>query len=356
MILPHTVAFILVLMALSMFCTGSWLNTFKLTGNWRFELYLFDFAFGVAVFALICGLTLGNLGFDGFGLMDSIMNAGKQEWAWAFGAGALFYFGNMLLVSVAASAGMMVAFPLTLGTALVLVAILNSTGPGVNVVRLGAGCVLVVAAMAAVALGHRKLSILRHEAIAKAGQAKSTRRPGGVAEIAMAVGGGILLGCARPLLDKGTFTEIGMGPYGVWLFFAFGLLTMTALAGMLLLNLSLQGEELTFAAFVKSSPRRHAIGMLGGGLWFAGVVAATVAVYANMAPGVNGGLPAGAAHANSAAMYAIPNCAALLAAIWGIAVWREAKGGDSTVRNLFAVALLLFGAGVALVGFSGVSY
>jgi hypothetical protein len=79
MILPHTNILILVLMIAGMFCWGSWANTFKLARSWRFELYYFDFAFGLMLFALVYALTVGNLGFDGFGFMDSVMNAGKRE-------------------------------------------------------------------------------------------------------------------------------------------------------------------------------------------------------------------------------------------------------------------------------------
>src|ERR1035438_3035999 len=92
MILPHTNSMILTLMIVSLFCWGSWANTFKLAGKWRFELYYFDFAFGLLLFALIYAFTIGNLGFDGFGFMDNIMNAGKREWMSAIGAGRVFYF------------------------------------------------------------------------------------------------------------------------------------------------------------------------------------------------------------------------------------------------------------------------
>jgi len=62
MILPHTNFAIMVLLIISMFCWGSWANTLKLAGKWRFELYCFDFAFALMLFALIYALTTGNLG------------------------------------------------------------------------------------------------------------------------------------------------------------------------------------------------------------------------------------------------------------------------------------------------------
>ncbi|HUP05180.1 MAG TPA: hypothetical protein VMU19_14385, partial [Bryobacteraceae bacterium] len=194
MILPHTTNFILVLIALSMLCMGSWANTFKFAGKWRFELFYFDFAFGVMLLSIVFAATWGNMGFDGFGLMDSIMNAGKQEWAFGFGAGAVFFFANFLLMAVIANAGMAVAFPVGMAGAMIVGALLSLFVPGVNLVFLSAGCLLVAAAAVADAYGYNLLCRLRHEDLAKAGKAKSTVRPSGVRDIVMAVVGGLLLG------------------------------------------------------------------------------------------------------------------------------------------------------------------
>lgn len=352
MILPHTDFGILVLMAVSMFLLGSWANTYKLAGKWRFELYYFDFAFGVMLLAAVAALTVGNLGFDGFGLQDCIQNSGKQEWAFAFAAGALFFFGNMLLMAAMEAAGMMIAIPLALGAAQIVGAILHSSGT--NLLFLGSGCVMLAVAMVLAALSHQTLVRLRHHALAVAGKAKTTRRPSGVKDVSLAVAGGILLGFMRPLLDKGAYTEVGLGPYAVWIFFGFGMIAMTVVGGSLLLNLSLQGDELTLAAFVRSRPAQHGLGVLGGVLWCAGAIAALVAVFANSAPGNNGGLPAGAAQANAFAMAALRPAAALVAALWGILAWKEAKDGDASVLATLALTLILFAGGVAMIALSGI--
>ncbi|HUP02366.1 MAG TPA: hypothetical protein VMU19_00160, partial [Bryobacteraceae bacterium] len=140
----------------------------------------------------------------------------------------------------------------------------------------------------------------------------------------------------------------------VWIFFGIGMVGTTFAAGMLILNLSLQGEELTLPAFIRSAPRQHILGLVGGGIWCIGAVAAAVAAYANTAPGVNGGLPAGAIPAGKTPMYLIANAAALLAALWGLVVWKENQGGNGTVRMLSGLTLLLFAAGLAMLAFSGI--
>jgi glucose uptake protein len=356
MILPHTNTLILVLMAVSMFCMGSWAITYKLA-NWRFELYYIDFALGVTLFTIVYAVTWGNMGYDGFGFIDSIMNAGKEEWLYAFGAGALFYFGNMLLLAVVASAGMMVAFPLAMGAALIVGAVLGwFSATGLEMLQLGGGCALVLAAIAAGGFAYRMLFQSRHEQVAREGYAETTRRPTGLREVIMAVGGGVLLGFVPQIVVKATFTDVGLGPYAVWFFFGFGMAVTNLLGGGLLLNFSGQGEALTFAAFVRSSPKQHAMGVLGGAVWCTGAVAAAVAVYSNVAPGILGGLPAGATPTSALPMYALRNSAALLAALWGIVVWREGKGSDLVVKLLFGGMLLLFAGGVAMLALSKVSY
>ena len=104
-----------------MLCWGSWANTQKMSGKWRFELFYFDYAFGVLLAAVICALTLGSLGYDGFSFLDDLMNGGKRYAAMGFGAGMIFNLANMLLVAAITVAGLAVAFPVGIGLALSLI-------------------------------------------------------------------------------------------------------------------------------------------------------------------------------------------------------------------------------------------
>ena len=47
-------------MILSMICWGSWANTQKATGSWRFELFYWDYVWGILLLSLIVGLTFGR--------------------------------------------------------------------------------------------------------------------------------------------------------------------------------------------------------------------------------------------------------------------------------------------------------
>src|SRR5712692_5477804 len=98
MILPQTYGAALVLIIVSMLCWGSWANTFKLTGRWRFELFYYDYAFGVLLAAVIAAFTFGSLGTE-LTFYDNLLIAGYRKMLYGFGAGVIFNLANMLLVA-----------------------------------------------------------------------------------------------------------------------------------------------------------------------------------------------------------------------------------------------------------------
>src|ERR1700721_721601 len=104
MILPQTFAVTIFLMVFSMLCLGSWAITYKAAG-WRFELYYFDFSFGLVVGAAILAFTVGSMGFDGFTFLDDMLHAGKRQWFYAFTAGVVFNLAHMLRVAPLSRAG-----------------------------------------------------------------------------------------------------------------------------------------------------------------------------------------------------------------------------------------------------------
>jgi glucose uptake protein len=339
MILPQTHFAVLFLMILSMFCWGSWANSFKLAGKWRYELYYFDFAAGMALFALLCALTVGNLGYDGFSFMDDLMHAGKRQWLYGFMAGVIFNLGNMILMSAISVAGMAVAFPIGIGVATILGTILayaaRSTG---NPALLFAGCAVMAGAIVAAALACRFQAVLRHEELARAGKAASTRRPSSIKGIVLALVSGLLLGSFLPLVDAARESEIGLGPYAVAAVFAIGLLLSTFVFNVFLMNLPVEGEPLELLDIFKSTPQQHLLGLAGGALWCIGLVASLAA----------GSAPA-EAHLGPAAGRFLALGFPLIAALWGIFLWKEFQRSDVRVRTLVVFMFLLFACGLLLI-------
>src|SRR5580704_11631534 len=128
MILPQTYVGTLIVMILGLLCAGLWANTFKIAGKLRFEVYYFDFAIGLGIAGVVFAFTLGNLGYDGFSVMDDLMQAHKRQWLEAFGGGVIFNLANMLLVAAISMAGMAVPIQVAWGLTLVAGILISQIG------------------------------------------------------------------------------------------------------------------------------------------------------------------------------------------------------------------------------------
>jgi glucose uptake protein len=340
MILPQTYPVVLALMILSALCLGSWASMFKLAGKWRFELFYFDFALGLILAALTYGFTVGNLGYDGFNLIDDLQHAGKRQWLYGFLAGLIFNIANMLLMAAVSVAGMAVAFPMAMG-----IAILMATGMGAaagaagNPMLLMLGCLLLFTSVLVNAISYRLMDHARHEAQARAGQAKSTRRPSSMKGIIVAAVSGVLMGSFNPLLDKARAGEVGLGPYALAGMFALGVFVTTPVFSVFFMNLPVEGDPVDFAAFFGSTLKQHLLGIFAGVIWCTGMVAGMVS---GSVPDAILGAPV--------PRFLLGQSWPLLAALWGILVFREFKGADVRVKIMSVLMLVLFLCGLGMIG------
>ncbi len=303
MILPATYATALALTILSMLCWGSWANAFKLTKKWRFELFYFDYAFGVMLAALIAAFTFGSMG-DELSFLDNLLyTVGKRQIAWAFGAGAVFNLANILLVAAISIAGLAVAFPVGIGLALVIGVVWSFIlKPAGNPVLLFSGALLVLIAIALDAVAYRVHS----------GQAATKNARFSFKGLVVSLVSGILMGSFYPMVEMSKVPEIGLGPYTVAVVFAVGVVLTTFFYNLYFMNLPIQGQPIPITAyFAPKSLRNHLLGLLGGLIWCAGAVANFVA--ASAPPEVNVG---------PAVSYAMGQGATMISALWGLLVWK----------------------------------
>jgi len=339
MILPQTHVAVLFLAILSLLCWGSWANSYKFAGKWRFELYYFDFAVGVAVVAFLFAITVGNLGYDGFSFMDDLMHAGKRQWLYGFMGGVIFNLGNMILMSAISIGGMAMAFPVAAGVATIV-----GTGLAFAGGRMGSpallfgGCALIAAAILCSALAYRFHAVLMHEELARAGKAASTRRPTSIKGIVLALVSGVLIGSFFPLVDKAREGDIGLGPYAIAAVFSVGVLLSTFVFNVFLMNLPVEGEPLEMLDVLKSTPKQHLLGLAGGALWCTGMVTNLTA--AGAPTEVRLGTVAG---------YFLAQAFPIVAALWGILLWKEIKGADLRVKTLAALMLVFFACGLLVI-------
>src|SRR5437763_5306460 len=98
MTLPQTYVASLILMIFSMLCWGSWANTFKLAGNWGFDLFYFVYSIGVLLAALVAAFTFGTLGSVGFQLMDDLMHGGTRNIIIGCLGGGVVNLANIMVV------------------------------------------------------------------------------------------------------------------------------------------------------------------------------------------------------------------------------------------------------------------
>ena len=105
----------IVLLFISMLCWGSWANTQKLASKtWAFQLFYWDYAFGLVLLSLVFALTLGNSGDMGRGFIEDLGQAsGIYLWS-AFLGGVIFNIANLLVVAAIDLAGMAIPFLLLL--------------------------------------------------------------------------------------------------------------------------------------------------------------------------------------------------------------------------------------------------
>ena len=340
MILPHTDTSLIVLMILCMVCWGSWPIFYKLTKKYRFELFYFDFGFGLALIALVSAFTVGSLGFDGFNFSDDLLNARKQEWLYALLAAMIFNFGNMLMMAAVAVAGMAVAFPMAFGAAMIVGSWMNYLGhPGTSAMLLLGGTLLIFLSLIANGSAFSHLRILQHEKLARAGKAKSTRRPSSLKGIVLALVGGLGMGTFAPLLLRAQDPDEGVGPYALLFLFAAAVVSSTFVFNLFFMNLPVEGDPLEITEYFKTTVKNHAFGLASGMVWGIGALASFVVA-----------TPKGIAHLGPPFESMLWQAAPLVAALWGLLVWKEFKGGDTRVKAFGALMLVLFAGG--LVAFS----
>ena len=339
MILPSTYYATLALMLLTMLCWGSWANTFKLTGKWRFELFYFDYAIGVMLVAAIAALTLGSLGFDGFSFRDDLLHASKKQDIYGFLAGVIFNLANMLLVAAISVSGMAVAFPIGIGLALVIgVFWTYAIKPEGNPVMLFTGAALIVVAIILNSQAYKQYKLSSLDELVKTGQVKSTRKVVSIKGVFLALISGVLMGCFFPLVELGKQGDSGLGPYSIAVVFALGVFLSTFLFNLFFMNLPISGEPIEIFDYFKGNIRQHLLGLAGGVIWCTGTIASFVAASAE-----------GQAAVGPAVSYGVGQGATLISALWGLLVWKEFKGAPGKVVAMLGLMLAFFVIGLAMI-------
>jgi glucose uptake protein len=318
----------IMLCVVTMLCWGSWANTTKLTSKeWRFELLYWDYGFGILITTLLLAFTIGSNGSEGRSFMNDLYQADPANLKSAIIGGIVFNLANILLVAAIGIAGMSVAFPVGIGIALVLGVVINYMGnPQGNAILIFAGVALIVIAIILNARAYQKLQSNATTKVSQKG-------------LILSVVSGCLMGLfykyvADSMVHSFNIPESGkLTPYTALVFFAIGVVVSSFIFNGLQMWRPFAGEPIKISSYFSGKLKDHLVGILGGAIWSVGMSLNIIA----------------SGKAGPAVSYGLGQGATVVAAIWGIYVWKEFDKATKETRSMLNIMLLLYIIGLALI-------
>ena len=318
----------------AMICWGSWANMQKVAEkNWRFELFYWDLAIGLLLFATLAAFTLGSIGDSGRPFLEDLRMADTSSIVYAMLGGIVWNLGNILLVAAIAVAGMSVGFPIGGGIAWILGIIVNyilvmldpeKTFEG-NSNVLWIGVAVIIIAIFLSMLSYRRLA--------------SEKKKPTLKGIMLSVFAGLLIAFFYGLVVKSldnSFVAGGTGtltPFTGVFFFSVGVFLSTIIINPFFMKYPVQGKSVKMSAYWKGNLKTHMSGVIGGFIWMFGMVVSFMA--------------AGAA--NPAISYALSNAAPVVAILWGVLIWKEFKGAPKGTNSLLMAMFIFYIIGLILI-------
>lgn len=317
---------------ITMLCWGSWANTQKLAGKtWRFELFYWDYVIGIFLFSLLSALTLGSFGKEGRSFITDLQQANSSNILSALLGGFIFNAANILFSAAIAIAGMAVAFPIAIGLALVVGVIVNYAGTQKgDPIFLFAGVALVAIAIVINAIAYRKASTAKQQVSSKG--------------IVISLVAGILMSFfyrfIAATMDLENFSSPAAGkmtPYTAVFIFSMGIFLSNFIFNTILMKKPFQGSPTGYKEYFKGNFGLHMVGVLGGLIWGLGNSLNLIA----------------AGKAGPAISYGLGQGATLIAALWGVFIWKEFQHAPKGTNALITAMFILFIVGLGLLIYAG---
>jgi glucose uptake protein len=329
MMLVHSYPLAITLCVITMICWGSWANTLKMEPRtYPFSLFYWDQAIGYVLLPLIVGLTFGTMGSGGRSLIEDLRQGSWNSYEWALLGGAVWNLANLLFMAALDVAGMAVAFPIAIGLALVEGVLVNYVAePKGSPALIFGGVSLVMLAIILDALAYRNTQ-------------KTSNEPGVMAKgIGLAVSGGILMGLFYYLVQRSVSPDFNhldpgrFGPYAAVLVYAVGAFVSNLVLNTYFMRKPVKGASATYADYFKPGLMKcHLIGILGGVINGIGVTANFVA----------------SKEASPAIAYGLGQGGTMIAAIWGVFIWKETKGASRGTQIMITLMFICFLSGLLM--------
>ena len=330
MVLVQNYTLAVVLCAVAMICWGSWQNTQNLIGKaWRFEHYYWDFSIGILLFALLMAFTFGSIGNEGRSFLTDISQADPTNLLSAALGGVIWNIGTLLLVAAISIAGMSVAFPIGGGIGWTLGILINYVGkPEGNPLLLFSGTAFIILAILLSMQSYRKLATHQQKPTLKG--------------ILLSLFAGLCIAffyrfVASSLATDFTPAEAGkISSYTAVVLFSIGAFACTAILNPIFMAKPVQGDPVKMSTWIRGSSKAHLLGMLGGAIWCLGNSVSFMSVGA----------------ASPAISYGLSNSAPVVAALWGIFVWKEFKNAPKGTTLLLSLMFSCYLIGLILIVYS----
>ena len=267
--------------------------------------------------------------------MQDLSQASWASIGWVMLGAVVFNVSNILLSASISIAGLAVAFPLGVGIALVM-GVLNNLllhpAEGQNTTLLWIGVALVVLAVICNGVASGKVSNEQRD--------PRQNRKG----VILAVLAGLIMSFFSALVyngvDLSNFRDPAVGkltPYTAMVIFSIGVFLSNIIVNTIVMKRPFVGEPVTYKQYFQGSTGTHLVGMLGGAIWALGTSLNYIS----------------AGEAGAAVSYALGQGAPMIAAIWGVFIWKEFKGASKKVYGLLGIMFALFVAGLACVVVAG---
>ena len=289
-------------------------------------MFYWDYVLGILVYSLFLAFTLGSTGTEGRSFMEDIRQADSYSIRSAIWGGIIFNAANILLVAAIAIAGMSVAFPVGIGLALVIGVVVNYIdAPIGNPVWLFSGVLLVIIAIVLNAYAYRKN---------QAGQ-KGISTKG----LLLSVVAGALMGLFYKYVANAMFPDFKqpvagkLSPYTAVFIFSIGILLSNIFFNSFLMRFPFNGTPVSYRDYFKSNLKTHLTGLLGGMIWCIGMSFSIIA----------------SEKAGPAISYGLGQGATIVAAIWGIFIWKEFRDAPRNIYTLLYAMLACYALGLAFI-------
>jgi glucose uptake protein len=123
-----------------------------------------------------------------------------------------------------------------------------------------------------------------------------------------------------------------LSPYTAVFFFAIGIVISNFLFNTILMKRPVEGVPVKMSDYFKGNTRNHLMGILGGAIWCVGMSFSIIA----------------SGKAGPAISYGLGQGATVVAAIWGIFIWKEFKNAPKGTSAILNLMLLCYVVGLGL--------